>query len=623
MRQSLFDITVLLLNTAPPIARMRGQPAFENWASDLEALAGESRLAPLRETLLAITHSQLLNNDALDRFVATDAQHLPFYTYLEASMTAHRAMAHSPSAAFLLSVVALLGWLRAGGEGLYREKMHYPGLPYDLEGIYYADPRLIPPERVRTFAGWDQIPYILAVLSLKIGAIRGARQIVEHCSDVFMAVSTTWNRSAGELLLRRYQELARQIEDTYSWAVADLAEAFAEEGCRPEEPNFRAEVGALLWSLGLVAESQIFRSMASPPYVPGKRFFQRLIRQSMDALPYDSLLQYLWLEIKDRPPFNIREHTALFAMINPVYDQFPADAYPLVALFALPPSRIYARTLIAWFRGTLDEETTLRYVETTALLRQYSSLLDDRHLVRFRMDCLEYLLAKESGRLAVQSRDEGEVWLRLNRAAASLRSALDSYPEVPDSQSRTSLALCYLIEHLFSQTPAALDTVAFAGLVQAVEANRSARLSYWRQIAPALPDREEQGKAAHFLEQEEQLLTYLRGAYLLTRLSELPRYFDRPTMEFDDLRKVTEDPKAFALTPENGRRQYRQIEAELSALATQMQEVAPEYAGKRLQSQATLDDLLKALDGHRQLLGGEPGCVESRPTDEGLGPAEP
>ncbi|HEY1350305.1 MAG TPA: hypothetical protein VGF67_11845 [Ktedonobacteraceae bacterium] len=91
------------------------------------------------------------------------------------------------------------------------------------------------------------------------------------------------------------------------------------------------------------------------------------------------------------------------------------------------------------------------------------------------------------------------------------------------------------------------------------------------------------------------MLTYLRGAYLLTHYSELPRYFDRPTMEFDDLRKVEDDPKKFALTSDNGRTHYQEIEAELTALARQMQEVAPGYCE---QPQATLDDLLRALNSH-------------------------
>lgn len=100
-----------------------------------------------------------------------------------------------------------------------------------------------------------------------------------------------------------------------------------------------------------------------------------------------------------------------------------------------------------------------------------------------------------------------------------------------------------------------------------MEENRSSKLSYWLHIAPALPAREEQRQVAPLQEREEQLLTYLRGAYLLTRYSNLSRYFDRPTMEIDDLRKVEEDPKRFALTSDNGRTHYQEIEAELAALA--------------------------------------------------------
>lgn len=601
MRQSLFSIAVMLLNTAPPVAQMRGHPEFQDWAEHLRTLGEEQRLAPLRTTLHAIADSAFVNNDAINRFLAQDAQRVPFYVYLEASMAARRAAAQNPCAAFLLSVVALVGWLHAGGEELYRRKMHYPGLPYDRDGVYYDNPRLIPDDRVRTFAGWDHIPYICASICLEIDALVGARRLVEHCYDVFMDVSTTWNRSAGETLLRSYQDLARQIEDRYSWAIADLAEAFYEQGCDPDGPNFRAEVGAMLWSLGLVAESQVFRSDAQPAIIPGKRFFQRLIRQSMDALPYDSLLQYVWLELKDRPPFSIREHAALFALINPVYDQFPADAYPLVELFPAPPSRIYARTLIAWFRGTLDQATIEDYFAMNARLWELASLLDDRYFVRLRIDCLEYLLAKESGQLADHARDEAAIWERYNGFAVNMRKALEFYPESPEPQSRMSLPLFHLLEYLLSHTPEGqmFDNAAFERLLQAVEMNRGSKLSYWLQIAPALPDREEQTKAAQLLEQEEQLLTYLRGAYLLLHYSELPRYFDRPTLEADDLQKVQAEPERFALTSENGRARYREVEAELTALARQMQEVAPTYARKRLQPQATLDTLLRALNSHR------------------------
>jgi len=222
----------------------------------------------------------------------------------------------------------------SGGRVCIESKCPTPGIPYDRDGVYYDEPHLIPSERVRAFARWDQIPSILSLLNLKIGAIRGARQIVEHCSDVFMVVAT-WNRSAGELLLYRSQELARQIEDGYSRAVA--------------EPWPRL---LLSMAAGLRSQTSVQRLVPCSEPGAGCREPALLLNGQPSAcsreaflpvngsLPCDSLQQYLWLEIKDRPPCNRREHTALFAIINRYLS--PGD---------VPPSCLYARTLIAWFRG--------------------------------------------------------------------------------------------------------------------------------------------------------------------------------------------------------------------------------------------------------------------------------
>jgi len=113
--------------------------------------------------------------------------------------------------------------------------------------------------------------------------------------------------------------------------------------------------------------------------------------------------------------------------------------------------------------------------------------------------------------------------------------------------------------------------VAFTGLLQAVEANRRARLLVLAADRTRAPWPGGTGQGRLFSGTGGTAFNVFASAYLLTRLSELPHYVDRPTMEFDDLRNVEEDPKAFAPTSENSRRPYRQIEAELTALATQMQ----------------------------------------------------
>ncbi|HEY1350307.1 MAG TPA: hypothetical protein VGF67_11855 [Ktedonobacteraceae bacterium] len=51
----------------------------------LKALGAEQQLAPLRETLHSLAASLLVNNDVLQHYVAHEAQHIPFSTYLQAS----------------------------------------------------------------------------------------------------------------------------------------------------------------------------------------------------------------------------------------------------------------------------------------------------------------------------------------------------------------------------------------------------------------------------------------------------------------------------------------------------------------------------------------------------------
>ena len=50
-----------------------------------------------------------------------------------------------------------------------------------------------------------------------------------------------------------------------------------------------------------------------PPPVPHECL------QSLACIPTDPYLQYVWLELKDRGPFNLRLHEALFTVINSRY----------------------------------------------------------------------------------------------------------------------------------------------------------------------------------------------------------------------------------------------------------------------------------------------------------------
>ena len=188
---------------------------------------------------------------------------------------------------------------------------------------------------------------VLARTSLKAGAIPQARFIVCNAYELFTTASMEMP------ILKPLQRLAWQIEERYDAHLRFFAEQLR-DSCRAQQPNFRPEVGAILWSLGLIPESLLFHGNVR---VPSLTFCRQVISQSLARIPYDPLVQYVWLQLKDREPFNIRDHHTFFGLINCWYKSWILDE-----MMPVTPSECYARTLIAWFRGTLTKEESHEYI---------------------------------------------------------------------------------------------------------------------------------------------------------------------------------------------------------------------------------------------------------------------
>jgi hypothetical protein len=182
--------------------------------------------------------------------------------------------------------------------------------------------------------------------SLRLGDIFGTLGIVDESFNVLMA-SKVHDPPEVQLCLNKYRQLAFRVHQHMESVIANLADDL-NRSPHPGDEAFRAEIMALLWTLGFVPECQ---SMRASNYVPSRSFLKKIVWMAMERLWCGPLTQYVLLEMKDKPPFNIREHRPLFDKINERYGQYMPDE-----IWDAAPSEIYAQTLIAWFKGNLNHD---------------------------------------------------------------------------------------------------------------------------------------------------------------------------------------------------------------------------------------------------------------------------
>jgi hypothetical protein len=566
---TLDGIVSQLINRSPPIADMRGQPGFQDWAGRLVALGGTAGLEPLRPLLAELAADELKTLEPLQRFLSDSAAAVPLLCYRAASDLAERTIATAPCTAFLLSLIALTGWRAALGQRVYEQQN---GMPHP---------------------GWLRLPHICAHAATEAGAIDGCRELVDDAYDTLMAAKYVLWDPQIQTALQEYRKLRGRIQRRYDGAVANLVDDLR-ESCRPGAHDFRAEIGAILWSLGQIPESRFFRSDADPGFLPSRRLCRTIVERSLDCMAVDPLVQYVWLELKDRLPFNIRDHRALFGRVNQNYHQLLLDDYGPVT-----PSRIYAQTLIAWFRGDIGGAQAAEYSAAHDLVRTlFPSSVDWVTFLRF--DGLAFLLTKQfdgfpPGMTEERQRD---YWYHLCDLAADVRRNANLHPEWPRIHGRSGLGPFWAIEAEFQATDgeATDEDGRLDRLLAGLEGIRASGLSYWLKRARPLPPPVIPDALGPMLDREDELLGYLRGSYFLTLHPMLPRHYARYGMQLEDMLAATRDGKVDAkLDPEVGRRQFKELTAELQALYEAMRPLAPTYAAKRLDATADRARLLAAI----------------------------
>jgi hypothetical protein len=559
----LVPIANWLLNAARQIGGMHGNPEFRHWAATLAGFGEMEDLRPLRGVLVAIGQDALRTPDPLNEFLERDASQVPFSVYAGAAQVAERAVDDAPEASFVLSLLALMGWSRLLGNSLYRQR---DGVPH---------------------AGWKSLPYACALASMKLGVLDGAQDLTAHAYDVLMSAKYYVAAPVAEAIAR-YRTLGRRIEERYETSVGNLADDLR-ESLRGDEPSFRADLGAILWTLGLVPESRVFEAGRPTSVVPSRRLCRLIVWRSLGVLQIDPLVQYLWLGLKDRPPFNIRDHESLFYQINLLYSGSLLDSG-----FEVPTSRVYAETLVGWFRGSLSLEQAEEYLSRFEVAQGLFPEID--WSVYVRMELLAHMVASPLGILPrkLKTRD-GMRQRRYALVDLSRRVTVRTvtHPEWPALHTRMSGPLFTLIANelsTFGQDTRPVDFTPEA-LMTALEELRASGLSYWLHVTPPTPTTQEAQRAASELAREGALLDRLRGAYFMMLYPLLPMHFRRFTHLLSGGAPIDPDPEV-------GRQHYQELRDELAGLYKKMHRLAPEYTAKRLRATAGLSDLVRALGSH-------------------------
>lgn len=539
---------------------MKGAPEYRNWAPQLRSLAEAPELACVREPLLALADNSLTNLDPLNEFIHSKIGDISQDDLWQASERIETAIPQQPLGALLASMVALMVWLTRMDKQLYSQ---INGMP--------------PP-------GWIQFPYVCAKAAFAAGAANEALQMVDLSMDVLNAAKYRYGQRYDEAVAR-YRQLGVLVETRWRSAYEDLANDLR-DSCRLEQPNFRAEVGALLWTLGMVPESGLFLPGAPNPGLPPLRLCRWIANVSNIGMARDPLTQYIWLEMKDREPFNIRDHPVFFGRANLRYTNHMLDE-----VMPEPPSQLFAKTAIAWFRGDLEEKLAGDYIEAYQLVEEeFPNSVD--WPIYFRMRMLALMVGNRFGWIGELSPAKELGWMQdLVNQAASVNRNTFVHPAWPELYTRTSGPVFFALDKLAagSASDSAADCVA------TLERFRAASLKYWLTVAAPLPSEAEATAVAQLLEQEAELLTELKGAYFLVLSPILPMHYQRSARVWEP--NDPSPPKA----PEAGKGldEYKRILDELTALYAQMQPLAPEYVQRRTAPAADVASLANALGMHR------------------------
>jgi len=211
--------------------------------------------------------------------------------------------------------------------------------------------------------GWQIFPLAAAQNLDRADAFWSARRLSRTAVEAIENTVGWTGYGRNPHITAPYREILQHASRRYEECIENLAWDLR-ESCQLEEPNFRPDVAALFWTLGDVPHAHLLRDTTC---MPSLQAVGGLVRRSLQVMHVDPALQEIWLRLKDRPPFSLREHRELFVSINlnwaPISSRIgPAGGQHQVDLLSIsePPSQAYAAAVTEYFRTGMVKETIQR-----------------------------------------------------------------------------------------------------------------------------------------------------------------------------------------------------------------------------------------------------------------------
>ena len=435
-------------------------------------------------------------------------------------------------------------------------------------------------------------------------ALAAARNLVR--ADAFWtarglaraAIGAIYNTAGGRVeqqapYVADYRKILDHCDRRYEACVTDLAWELR-EGCRTGQPNFRAEVGALFWSLGDVPHAQLLKDTGRLPTVSA---VTDLVRRSMQVMHFDPAVQEIWLRMKDRAPFSLREHQELFPTVNLYWPDIPVSLAPgqtaaqhfsdRFNLTGDPPSNAYAAAVIEHFGTGVSGETRRRLEQAHMMHGDTLQYQAPEAVHRMRSLLTLVMDSPPPGSNALSQSERWVLLARDSRRITALREGnlRDSYDR------RLDIPFYYLQRDSREDLDLAISLA---------ESYREGGHLSWRYAVPPLngsPDKE----AAELRAKEDLLIAEFRAHRYLTLLPFLPpaaTYFDEVLQGESGSRR----PEAHDVDTTNlpelvryARKRVAELAAEIGDTARQISEIDPEYRASRILRTTTVDEFVARL----------------------------
>lgn len=483
--------------------------------------------------------------------------------WLDVAKASEALTGTQPVAGALVAMQAMGAWVGGMGEHLFFQPWggHHPG--------------------------WHAFPLIAARNLVAAEAIWSARYLCRVASEFVESAKEAPFEPALRRVIADYESILAQAERIRDSAVAELAWALrANAGA--ERESFRAELAALFWTAGDVPHANLLGASGAGDYVPTYAIVRNLVDYCLRVIPREPLIQYIWLDMKDRGPFDLRRHHVLFGRINSVFPGHPL--HQLETMSSVPLGRTYAKVAIGAMCDRVLDSDRDELFRSMALIGPLVEM--QAPAVFLRIASLTNIISHGP------SQELTERWRSLARMAASILRWADRKGIYEPFQHVLDMPFYALAVDSPQAAEEALD---------AIEAYRQANLDYWLLISPpAVRD----AKLDALLREEQDLLRELRGARFIRLLPHLPAHYRRYGFNLDEA--LPDLPKGAGASPDEKRPvQFEPFDQNvaidlldethkaLEELHQRMRAIAPGYAESRIKPPSTSDDFVSALSAHR------------------------